>query len=229
MQSCYIPWKGFFDMINLVDEFILFDDRQFTRRDWRNRNRIKTAHGTQWLTIPVTAKGRYDQRIDETMIDDPRWSERHFKTLEHAYAQAPCYDLYRDRVLALYDAAKDPSLSIVNRRLLEGICELIGIDASFRWSSEYEASGAKTERLVSLCLAAGADAYLSGPSARTYIEEEQFASAGIELEYMDYGGYPEYPQLHGPFEHGVTVLDLLFHTGRDAPAYMKSFSRSGIW
>ena len=228
VQSCYIPWKGYFDMVNLVDEFVLFDDRQFTRRDWRNRNRIKTAQGTQWLTIPVAVKGRYEQRIDETVIDDPGWSGRHLRTLEHAYAKTPCYELYRDRVAAIYESVSDVRLSIVNRTLLEGICDLLGIETAFRWSSDYEASGAKTDRLVSLCLAAGADAYLSGPAARTYIDEQQFAAAGIQLDYMDYDGYPEYPQLHGPFEHTVTILDLLFQTGTEAPAYMKSFSRGGI-
>ena len=108
VQSCYIPWKGYFDLINLVDEFILYDDRQYTRRDWRNRNRIKTAQGSQWLTIPVEVKGRYDQRIDETLISDPGWAEKHWKTLTHSYASAPHFDEYREAFEALYDGASDP-------------------------------------------------------------------------------------------------------------------------
>ena len=98
VQSCYIPWKGYFDLINLVDEFILYDDRQYTRRDWRNRNRIKTPQGSQWLTIPVEVKGRYDQRIDETRISDPDWAEQHWKTLTHNYASAPHFDDYGERL-----------------------------------------------------------------------------------------------------------------------------------
>src|SRR5438105_3087855 len=122
VQSCYIPWKGYFDMINLVDEFILYDDRQYTRRDWRNRNRIKTVQGTRWLTVPVEVKGRYHQRIDETRISDRRWARDHWKTLLHAYAAAPHFDDQRDRFAGLYASLEDePLLSRVNRRLLEAV------------------------------------------------------------------------------------------------------------
>jgi WbqC-like protein family len=224
VQSCYIPWKGYFDLINLVDEFILYDDRQYTRRDWRNRNRIKTAQGPQWLTIPVEVKGRYHQRIDETRIDDSEWGARHWKTLQHAYAAAPNFDDHRDLVEELYADPGGRLLSVVNRRFLAALCDVLGIDTKLSWSTEYEVEGTKTERLVNLCRAAGADAYLSGPNAREYMEEDRFASAGIVLEYMDYDGYPEYPQLHPPFDHNVTILDLLFSTGADAPRYMKSFA-----
>jgi hypothetical protein len=224
VQSCYIPWKGYFDLINMVDEFILFDDRQYTRRDWRNRNRIKTPQGTQWLTIPVEVKGRYEQRIDETRVSDPAWAATHWKTLTHSYASAPHFDDYRGTVEALYDDASDPRLSIVNRMFLEAISGLLGIETTLSWSTDYEAEGAKTERLVGLCRAAGATSYLSGPSAREYMDESLFDEAGIELEYMDYSGYPEYDQPHPPFEHAVTILDLLFSVGEEAPRYMKSFA-----
>jgi WbqC-like protein family len=224
VQSCYIPWKGYFDLINMVDEFILFDDRQYTRRDWRNRNRIKTPQGTQWLTIPVEVKGRYEQRIDETRVSDPAWAATHWKTLTHSYASAPHFDDYRGTVEVLYDDASDPRLSIVNRMFLEAINGLLGIETTLSWSTDYEAEGAKTERLVSLCRAAGATSYLSGPSAREYMDESLFDEAGIELEYMDYSGYPEYDQPHPPFEHAVTILDLLFAVGEEAPRYMKSFA-----
>ena len=224
VQSCYIPWKGYFDLINLVDEFVLYDDRQYTRRDWRNRNRIKTPNGSQWLTIPVEVKGRYHQRIDETTVSDPDWPDAHWKTLLHTYAAAPFFDEHRDVVEAWYREAGDPRLSAVNRLFLEGLCGLLGIETKLSWSTDYEAEGAKTERLVSLCRAAGATTYLSGPSASDYLDEGLFAEAGIAVEYMDYAGYPEYPQLHPPFDHAVTVLDLVFNTGPDAPRFMKSFA-----
>jgi hypothetical protein len=223
VQSNYIPWKGYFDLINLVDEFILYDDRQYTRRDWRNRNVIKTATGLHWLSIPVRVKGRYLQRIDETMISEPAWSAKHWRTIAQAYAAAPHFATYRDAIGGLYDAAGEERLSDVNRRFLERICELLGIKTRLTWSSDYSAAGERTERLVSLCRHAGAQQYLSGPAARAYIDDEQFRAAGIELMYMDYAGYPEYPQLHGPFEHGVSVIDLLFNTGPDASRFMKSF------
>jgi hypothetical protein len=224
VQSCYIPWKGYFDLINLVDEFILYDDRQYTRRDWRNRNRIKTPQGVQWLTIPVEVKGRYDQRIDETQVSDPNWRATHWKTLTHAYANAPHFAEYRETLGPLYDQATDPRLSVINRTFLDAICALLGIRTRLTWSTDYEAQGTKTERLVDLCRAAGATHYLSGPSAREYMDERLFEEAEIELEYIDYAGYREYEQPHPPFEHGVTVLDLLFSVGTDAPRYMKSFA-----
>jgi hypothetical protein len=224
VQSCYIPWKGYFDLINLVDEFILYDDRQYTRRDWRNRNRIKTPQGTQWLTIPVEVKGRYEQRIDETVISDAEWNVGHWKTLQHNYAAAPHFDDYAEPLSSLYAGMNEPHLSAVNRAFLDTICKLLGIETRLSWSTDYEAEGTKTDRLVSLCKAAGATAYLSGPNAKEYMDESLFDEASIELEYMDYSGYREYPQLHPPFEHEVTVLDLLFNTGAEAPGFMKSFA-----
>lgn len=227
VQSSYIPWKGYFDLINSVDEFILYDDRQFTRRDWRNRNRIKTAQGVVWLSIPVKVKGKYLQRIDETEVSDPDWSSRHWRTLEVAYARAPHFARYRDEVRQLYDESTDVLLSGINRRFLEALCSLLGISTRLTWSTSYEAHGSKTERIVSLCHAAGATSYLSGPRAQAYLDEAAFARAGIELRYMDYSGYPEYEQLHPPFVHEVSVLDLLFNTGDSAPHYLKSFSTAG--
>ena len=224
-QSNYIPWKGYFDIINSVDEFILYDDRQYTRRDWRNRNRIKTEHGTRWLTIPVQVKGRFTQRIDETLVDDPGWASRHWRVIEQAYSRAQHFKAYRDAVEAMYlEASGSRLLSDVNRRFLEGVCSLLGIGTRLSWSTDYEAAGDRTERLVSLCRSAGASVYLSGPSARAYIEESCFETAGVKLVYADYSGYPEYPQLNGKFEHGVTILDLVFNAGPQARAYMKSFA-----
>ena len=228
IQSNYIPWKGYFDIINQVDELILYDDRQYTRRDWRNRNLIKTPRGLHWLTIPVHVKGRYTQRIDETLINDPQWPARHWKTIEQTYSRAPHFETFRDAIGGLYAESVEARLSDVNRRFLEGISRLLGIGTRFAWSTDYEAGGDRTERLVSLCRGAGATEYLSGPSARDYIDEAQFREAGIRLTYVDYSGYPEYPQLDGPFEHGVTILDLLFNTGPNAPAYMKSFSSQAV-
>ena len=222
LQSNYIPWKGYFDLIASVDEFILYDDRQFTRRDWRNRNRIKTQQGTQWLTIPVETKGRYEQRIDETLISDPAWAQQHWKTLVHTYAAAPYFAEYRELLEGLYGSATQSRLSLVNRHFLEAINELLGIGTTLSWSTDYEAEGARSERLVSLCRAAEATHYLSGPRARDYLDEALFADAGVEVSYFDYDGYPAYEQLHPPFDHAVTILDLILNTGPNAPRYMKA-------
>jgi hypothetical protein len=227
LQSSYIPWKGYFDLIHLADEFILYDDRQYTRRDWRNRNRIKTPQGVVWLTIPVQVKGRYTQRIDEVLVSDRSWADRHWQTIVHCYATAPHFARYRAQFQHLYhDCAGAMSrLSDINRLFIEAACSVLGIRTRITRSSDYAISAnGRTGNLVALCLAAGGDDYLSGPSARAYIEEEQFARAGIRVSYMDYSGYPEYPQLNAPFVHEVSVLDLIFNTGPEAPGYMKSFA-----
>ena len=227
VQSCYIPWKGYFDLVNGVDEFILYDDRQFTRRDWRNRNRIKTPDGVRWLTVPVEVKGKYHQRIDETHVADSSWAQRHWRTLVQSYSRAPHFGDYADAFERIYErVALEARLSLINRHLIEGVCDVLGIRTRLSWSTDYAAEGARTERLVSLCRAARADRYLSGPSARAYLDEDAFARAGIEVAYANYEGYPEYAQVHPPFEHGVTVLDLIFHVGAEAPDYMRSFAHA---
>jgi hypothetical protein len=223
VQSCYVPWKGYFDLINSVDEFILLDDRQYTRRDWRNRNRIKTPAGPRWLTIPVRVKGRYHQRIDETDVSDPGWAEAHWGVLRQHYGPAACFGEYGPRLEELYLGTAETRLSAINRRFLETICAFLGIRTPFAWSTDYEVAGDRTERLVALCEAAGARRYLSGPSAREYMDEALFQEAGIEVQYFDYAGYREYRQLHPPFVHEVTILDLLLNMGAEAPTYLKTF------
>lgn len=225
VQSSYIPWKGYFDLINSVDEFIFLDDVQFTRRDWRNRNRVKTPDGVVWMTIPVVSHGRYLQRIDETVAMADDWRRRHWQTLVHNYARAPYFHELASCFEQIFRGSDERRLSLINRTFIEAVCGVLGITTELRWSSEYAVEGVKTERLVRLCERAGATAYLSGPTARAYIDESMFAERGITVEYMDYADYPAYPQLHPPFDHHVTALDLLFHTGAEAPMYMKSFNR----
>jgi hypothetical protein len=221
LQSNYIPWKGYFDMIAAVDEFILYDDMQFTRRDWRNRNQIKTAQGVQWLTIPVKVKGKYHQTIRETEIDGTQWAQHHWKALLQNYRPAPCFSEIAGWLEPLYRAEPPMQLSQLNRHLIEAVCEYLGIKTTISNSWDYPLSEGKTERLADLCAAAGGDEYISGPSAKDYIEEAVFAERGITLTWFDYSRYPEYPQLWGDFSHGVTILDLLFNCGKEAHRYMR--------
>lgn len=221
LQSNYIPWKGYFDIIAGVDEFLFFDDMQYTRRDWRNRNLIKTPTGTRWLTIPVEVSGRYHQRIDETRIADPGWRRSHWSTIVQHYRDAPHFAHCAERLEAMYAAAESPMLSEVNQSMIATLCDLLDIRTPLTRSTDYGEHTGRVERLVSLCVAAGATHYLSGPAARDYIDPALFDEAGIVLEWMDYSGYPEYPQRHPPFVHGVSVLDLLFNCGPDARRYMK--------
>jgi hypothetical protein len=220
-QSNYIPWKGYFDLIGLVDEFVLLDDAQYTTRDWRNRNLIKTPRGVKWLTIPVR-KGPRERRIDEVVVADPAWGSRHWSSLRASYARAPYFQLYRPQLEPLYLRQTESRLSRINRAFLETVCELLGIRTPIRWSTDYEPHGARTERLVDLCRQAGASRYLTVPNTRAYLDEGLFERAGIAVDWMDYAGYPEYQQLHGPFEEHVTVLDLLFNAGPEAPRYLRS-------
>lgn len=224
LQSDYIPWKGYFDIINSVDEFILYDDMQYTRRDWRNRNQIKTANGMLWLTIPVDSKGKYFQKINETKVCGNRWAQEHLRAITLAYAHAPYFKEYEPFITDLYKVAGGLDyLSDINRLFLEALCKELGIHTTITSSSDYTLVDGKTERLAELVKSAGGDYYLSGPAAKDYIVDEVFENAGIKLEYMSYDRYPEYPQLHGNFTHNVSILDLLFMTGAAAPQYMLSF------
>jgi hypothetical protein len=221
VQSNYIPWKGYFDMIASVDEFILFDDMQYTRRDWRNRNQIKTPQGVQWLTVPVKVKGKYHQTIRETEIEGTDWAQSHWKALAQNYRRAPNFAEIAAWLEPYFLGAAYTHLSILNRTLIEAICGYLDISTKISNSWDYDLQPGKTERLVSLCEQAGGTEYVSGPAARDYIQSELFAEREIELSWFDYSGYPEYPQLWGEFTHGVTVLDLLFNCGKDAPRFMK--------
>ena len=222
VQSSYIPWKGTFDLIGLADELILLDHVQYTRRDWRNRNRIKTRDGPRWLTIPVQVKGRYEQRIDETRVSDPAWRERHWRTIEQSYGRAERFADHAGALERLYADTDEELLSRINHRFLIAICRLLGVGTTISWSTDYELRGRRTELLLDLCLQAGATEYLSGPSARAYLDEERFAAAGVAVRWMDYAGYPEHPQLWPPFVHEVSIVDLLLNAGTDAPRYLKS-------
>ncbi len=209
-------------MIRGVDEFILYDDMQYTRRDWRNRNMIKTPQGLKWLTIPVVVKGKFDQKIKETEISETHWAIDHWKTIKLFYSKAPFFKKY-EKIFeqAYFDCGEIRFLSQVNFKFIHLICEIMGIGTKLSWSMDYPLVEGKTERLVGLCQSAGATHYLSGPAAKDYIDNEIFEKAGIQLEYIDYSGYPEYEQLYGGFEHGVSVLDLLFNTGSSAFQFMK--------
>ena len=223
VQSNYIPWRGYFDLINSVDEFILYDDVQYTIRDWRNRNLIKTSSGPLWLTIPVQVKGKYLQKIKDTRISDPTWRRRHWATIAHSYSRAKYFPMHKELFEELYLQADDKLLSELNYRFIVAICRILGIRTTISWSMDYNLIGDKTERLVHLCQQAGATAYLSGPLAKAYLDEELFRKEGIVVSYMDYSGYREYTQLYPPFRPQLSTIDLLLNEGPQAPNYMKSF------
>lgn len=222
LQSNYIPWKGYFDLINMVDEFILLDNVQYTRSDWRNRNKIKTPHGIQWLTIPVEIKGKHHQKICETLVCGTKWRVIHWKTIIQNYSKAKYFAEYKNLFEELYLNRDEKYLSLINFRFLSTICKILGIDTHISWSMDYEMINGKTERLIYLCKQAKATEYLTGPASKNYIEENLFEETGIKLIYMDYSGYPEYCQLFPPFIHEVSIIDLIFNEGPDAIKFLKS-------
>lgn len=221
IQSNYIPWKGYFDLIAAVDEFILYDDMQYTRRDWRNRNLIKTPQGVKWLSVPVRVKGKYHQKIRETKIDDSDWSMAHWKSLESNYKHAPYFTEIAEWIKPLYLFRSFENLSKLNRTFIEAICSYLEITTKISNSWDYSLKKGKTERLADLCIQAKGTEYVSGPAAKDYIDEKVFENMGIKLTWFDYLGYPEYPQLWGEFTHSVTILDLLFNCGKDAKRFMR--------
>ncbi len=220
LQSNYIPWKGYFDIIHDVDLFIFHDDLQYTKGDWRNRNKIISSNGLMWLTIPV---GTSEKRlIDEVLIQDGKWQKKHWSNITAYYSRAPYFKMYKEFFEYVYLEKKWDYLHEVNRFMIIEISRnFLGTKTQFADSREFHSVGVKHEKLLSLVKATGAGVYLSGPAAKDYIVAEDYEEAGIELVWKNYSGYPEYKQLHGEvFEHGVSIVDLLFNTGSDAPYYI---------
>lgn len=224
LQSNYIPWKGYFDMIAMVDEFILYDDMQYTKNDWRNRNKIKTPKGVEWITIPI--RHHISMKIRDVMPVDKIWQKKHWKTLEGSYKRSKHFDEIAAWLAPIYLEGECDSLSSLNRFFIEDICSYLGIKTKISNSWEYQLIEGKTERLVDLCMQAGGTEYISGPAAKDYIEANLFDVKEIKFSWFDYSNYPEYPQLWGDFVHGVSILDLLFNCGKDSVNYMKYINKN---
>jgi hypothetical protein len=222
LQSNYIPWKGYFDLLAASDCFVFYDIVQYTTNDWRNRNRIKTQNGPLWLTIPVRHAGRFGQRIDEVEVEDDRWRSKHWRSIDQAYARAEFFASYRERFRELYLGSSERLLSAINRAFIENIASCLGIESNILDAATMTLPEDRVDRLIAICSELGADTYLSGPAAKAYLDESRFLQAGIEVRFMDYSGYPEYTQLYPPFEHSVSALDLLFNAGPDALSHMQA-------
>ncbi len=218
LQSNYIPWKGYFDIINDVDLFVFYDEVQYTIRDWRNRNKIQTKDGLQWLTVPTKADRK--SLIYEAKIDGRHWQKQHYNALKTNYSKAPYFKKYKEFLEYVYIEKEWEYLYELNRYMIQKISDFLGINTKFADSRDFMSHGVKHEKLLSLVKSTQADLYLSGPAAKDYIIEEDYKKANIKLIWKDYSGYPEYKQLHEPFCHNVTILDLLFNTGDDAPYYI---------
>jgi WbqC-like protein family len=225
IQSCYVPWRGFFDFIASVDTFIFLDDVQFTRRDWRTRNQLKTADGPVWISVPVKHSTRGSQTIDQTDIlyaADDDWRQRHLNLLRQHYAKAR-FQAQASQILESAFAFEDATVSELNIRLIKSLCSHLGIRTRLMHSRDLNAEGNKTARLISLLRQVGATHYLSGASADAYLDKAMFADAGIALAYKSYD-YAPYPQPWGEFAGQVSVLDLIANCGPESRALIRSRS-----
>lgn len=217
VQSSYIPWKGYFEMILRADRFVFYDDVQYTKEDWRNRNQIKTKDGLKWLTVPCgQPRGR---NICDVEIESDHWQRKHWDAIRHAYAKAPAFSTVAPFVEDFYLNHRWRSLSEMNQQLTQKITRhwLRG-ETEFADSRDYPTDPglAREERWVAMLESMGATHFLIGPKARGYLTDEkiqEIRERGIELIWMRYDDYREYPQLHPPFSHQVSILDLLFHCG----------------
>jgi hypothetical protein len=218
IQSNYIPWRGYFDIMHDADVFVFYDDVQYTVNDWRNRNRIKTANGVVWLTIPTGNQN--DRRICDVTIRDQSWARKHWTTIEQSYRRAAGFARYGDFFRGFYGRSWE-SLSVLNQTMIRAIAiDLLGIRAHFLDSRDYDLSGKGSERLLTLLQRLGVTDYISGPSAKAYLDADAYARCGVRVHWKDYSHYPEYPQLHGAFAPSLSVVDLLMNCGDDAPQYI---------
>jgi hypothetical protein len=221
VQSNYIPWRGYFGLIDSVDEFILYDEMQYTRRDWRNRNKVKTSQGSCWLTIPVDVKGKFHQKISEARVADQGWRTQHWQTIVQNYKKSDFFSEVSSWLEPLYCTEETIMLSEINRQFITAICRYLSITTVISQSANYKLADGKTERLAELCSQAGAGIYLSGPAAKGYVNETVFQQHNIQLQWADYSSLKPYKQLWGDFEPHVSIIDLLFNCGPDARHYMK--------
>jgi hypothetical protein len=219
LQSNYIPWKGYFDLMRRSDVFVVYDHVQYTRNDWRNRNVIKSVHGKMWLTIPVRVQG-LNQTIEQTTVSNQLWRRKHWMSLVSTYGRTPGFRLYRDVIEGLYLDSKEENLSRINIKFINTICQILEINTRVVLSSEIEFERGQTEALVDICKQFSARGYLSGPAAKAYLNMELFSENNIHVDWMEYKGYREYPQPFGQFIHNVSILDLIFCTGNDAKSFL---------
>ena len=219
IQSNYIPWRGYFDIIGYVDEFIIYDDMQYTKRDWRNRNKVKTNNGLKWISIPVKVKGKYFQKIRETEVSTQSWGSSHWKTIEHSYSKADFFSEISEKLKPLYER-RYKTISDINESFIRAICDYLNIETLITHSWDYDLHEGKSERLASLVNQAKGTCYVSGPAARSYLDCNIFNQNNLEIEWFDISKYKPYSQLWGEYEGEASVIDLLFNHGKDAKNYM---------
>jgi WbqC-like protein family len=225
-QPAYLPWAGYFDLIDQVDTFVLLDSVQFEKQSWQQRNRVKTPSGLQWLTVPVVFRGHFGQSIGDVVIREPDFVRKHLRSIELNYRRAPFFDQYFPELSAILQSCSASLLIDLNLRLIQWFCGILGIRTELLRSSALKEKGARSELLVNLCLRLRSDFYLSPLGSAVYLLDDvgQFTQAGIEVGFQHYE-HPEYRQLFPPFQSHASVLDLIFNEGADAIAILRSGRR----
>jgi len=212
-QSNYIPWKGYFSAMREATHLVLYDDMQYTKRDWRNRNMLITPNGPKWLSIPIDVKGKYHQKINEAQVNDINWGHNHWNFIKNNYIKSPYFKEYQHHFIDLYLNPTSSYLSDINLDFIKKIITLLEIDIKVIPSKEFNLKGDKTEKLVNVCKELNAGKYYTGPAAKNYIDESLFTNNNIEIEYYNFSGYPEYKQQWEGFSHAVSILDMFFNLG----------------
>ena len=215
LQPGYLPWLGYFDQIRRADVFAFYDDVQFDKNGWRNRNRIKTPSGPLWLTVPVLQSGQGQPRINEIQIDaTAHWQRKHIGTLKQYYAKAPYAKRYLPEIEAILNRPWT-HLADLDIALVGAMAGWLKLEPPTIRTSTLGIGGAQSQRLIDLCRHYGATRYLSGNAASDYLDVDLFASHGIEVEWQNYQ-HPIYPQQHEPFVPYLSAIDLLFNCGDDS-------------
>lgn len=215
-QPEHLPWLGYFDKMARSDVFVFLDTVQFKRRYFENRNRVRTSSGSTWVTVPVRAKGRYQQAIRDVEIDTDRaWQRPYWRTIEMNYRRAPYFPRYSAALEEIILGRSWTQLVDLNLALIRMGADAFGIGATCLNASALDVTGKATGLLVSICRRLGARTYLSGISGRDYLDEDVFRAAGIAVEYQEFH-HPVYQQLHVPFEPCMGFVDVLFNHGGEA-------------
>jgi len=219
-QSNYIPWIGYFDAINSADEFVILDNVQYTKNDWRNRNRINTPDGVKWLSVPVYTKGYFPQKINEAKICNGYWAKKHLKALQFNYSKATYFKEYFPLFEKFYLAKSYTHLSELNNDSILLLCKLLNIQTKITRAETYGWEGKnKTEAIINICKKAEAETYLSGSAAKSYLNENLFEQENIKLEYIQYDYHKHFPEQFSVKQQNLSVLDLLFNKGPAAQKY----------
>lgn len=212
-QSNYIPWKGYFDLLRSSDVFVVFDEVQYTKRDWRNRNKLICKSGPKWLTIPVKTKKKYNQKISETEVLNDNWVIDHLNFMENNYRKANFFDEYYPIIKKIIIDSQDKYLSKINIRIIKNLLYLLDINVEIIHSSQFDLDEEKNDKLISICNQLNISNYITGPSALNYIDKKKFIDSNISLSIFEYKNYKQYKQLWDGFDHNVSIIDMFFNLG----------------